>query len=567
MPSTYAPFNRKGALITELLIIIGFALVPLFVTFPYRVNIFLSWEGAYRMSQGQVPYKDFGLPLGYGFWLMPALFFKLFGPQLISLVKAQVLMNILAGLSFRYILKSLDVKPAIRVLSVLLFVLSYSFFNFWPWYNQTVIVYELIGLAFLFRYLMGPQGKSRFLFLFLSALFTFLSFFTKQDGGGLALLLSLALLAYNTLQGRKWLDIPVFLAFYGLVAAAIIVPLLPYGFGYWFNHGQAPHNSRLSLYDILSEFMGFSQWIKFYVLLVIICLVPAFRQWRSYWRNRRDMLFALLTLGILAEAAIFQVTSYTPPDNNIFFHAFAFAFIASRLQEQLKLDLNRWPAFGAATLLLLLWWSGSFWKYLDRVVARIVPREQVVAGKMTGAVADSSAYAIYNPQVSPTGENVVSRNNFMINTDTTDVPVDQWIFSDLWAFEKIYMPPSTVHGMSRLRELPVVKEKKEGLKMLNMTELTPLAHALPYKLETGSDYPLWYHLGVGMFNRQLKAFSNKVRNHHYDVVLYEYAPGLNNFFPFALRYELQKHYRKVDEFLAPRRPTNATIEVYVAYRR
>ncbi len=561
MPSTHAPFSRKGAFIAELLIIIGFALVPLFVTFPYRVNIFLSWEGAYRLSQGQVPYKDFGLPLGYGFWLMPALFFKIFGPQLISLVKAQVFMNILAGLSFRSILKSLNVQAAIRVLSVLLFVLSYSFFNFWPWYNQTVIVYELIGLAFLFRYLMGPQGKLRFLFLFLAAFFTFLSFFTKQDGGGLALLLSLALLAYNTLQGKKWLDFVAYLAFYGLVAAVIIVPLLPYGFGYWFNHGQAPHNSRLSVYDILSEIMGFSQWIKLYFLLVILCLVPAFRQWRSFWNDRPAMLFTLLTLGILVEAAIFQVTSYTPPDNNIFFHSFAFAFIASRLQEQLKLDLGRWPSFGAATLLVLLWWSGSFWKYLDRIVARIIPPERAVSGK--GSTLDSSSYAIYNPQISATGENVVSRNNFMINTDTTDVPTDQWIFSDLWAFHKIYMPPSTVHGMTRLQQLPVVKEKKEGLKLLNMTELTPLAQALPYKLETGSDYPLWYHLGVGMFNRQLYAFAQKIQNHHYDVVLYEYAPGNNNFFPFALRHELQKHYRKVDEFLAPRRPTNATIEVYV----
>jgi len=564
MPSTYAPFSRRGAFFTELLIIIGFAIVPLFVTFPYRVNIFLSWEGAYRISQGQLPYRDFGTPLGYGFWLMPALFFKLFGPQLISLVKAQVLMNILSGLSFRSILKSLDVKPAIRVLSVLLFVLSYSFFNFWPWYNQSVIVYELIGLAFLFRFLLGPQGKVRFVYLFASALFTFLSFFTKQDGGGLALLISLALLTYNTLESKRWLDIPVYLACYGVIAAAVIIPLLPYGFGYWFNHGQAPHNSRLSLYDILSELMSASQWIKFYFLMIVICLIPTFRQWRSFWNKRQSMLFTLLTLGILAEAAIFQVTSYTPPDNNIFFHAFAFTFIASLLQDQLKFDIGRWPSFAAATLLVLFWWSGSFWKYLDRVVSRIVPREQVVSGKGAGGVTDSSAYAIYNPQISATGENVVSRNNFMLNTDTTDVPTDQWIFSDLPAFAKIYMPPSTVHGMTRLQQLPVVKEKREQLKMLNMTELTPLAQAMPYKLETGSDYPLWYHLGVGMFNRQLKTFGEKIRNHHYDVVLYEYAPGNNNFFPFALRYELQHHYKKVDEFLAPRRPTNATIEVYVA---
>lgn len=558
MSPDYAPFSKKSAFITELIIIIGLALVPLFVPFPYRVNIFLSFEGAYRIFQGQIPYKDFGLPLGYGFWLMPALFFKIFGAQLISLVKAQILMNIMAGLAFRSILKSLDVKPVLRVVSVLLFVLSYSFFNFWPWYNQTVIVYELIGLAFLFRFMTGPGGKLQIGYLLLAAAFTFLSFFTKQDGGGLALLLSLALLACNSLQEKRWWDVPLFLAFYGLVAAIIILPLIPYGFGYWFNHGQAPHNSRLSLYDILSEILAQSQWIKVYLLLVVLCLVPAFRQWGVFWSNKKNVLFALLTLGILAEAAIFQVTSYTPPDNNIFFHSFAFAFIATHLQQQLKINLSSWKPFAVMTILVMFWWSGTFWKYLDKVVSRVLPEKEIVQG-----ISEDSAYAKYNPLSSKTGENVVSRNNYMLEEDPNDVPVSKWIFSDLKAFHKIYMPPSTVEGMKRLMDMPIVKEKKDGLKVLNMTELTPLAKEMHYQLETGADYPLWNHLGVGMFNRQLHAFAQKIRQHHYDVVLYEYAPKNNNFFPFALQEELQQHYHKVDSFLAPRRPTNAMIEVYI----
>lgn len=560
MPSVYSPFTKRSALITELIIIIGLALVPLFVTFPYRVNIFLSWEGAYRISQGQIPYKDFGLPLGYGFWLMPALFFKLFGPQLISLVKAQVFMNILAGLAFRSILKSLDVKPVLRIVSVLLFVLSYTFFNFWPWYNQTVIVYELIGLAFLFRFLTGNGGRIQFVWLLLAAFFTFLSFFTKQDGGGLALLLSLALLACNSLQEKRWWDVPVFLAFYGLVAAIIILPLVPYGFGYWFNHGQAPHNSRLSLYDIISEILYQSQWIKCYFLLVVLCLVPAFRNWNVLWNDKKRVLFTLLTLGILTESAIFQVTSYTPPDNNIFYHAFAFAFIATHLQEQLKVNLSNWRSFAVMTVLVMFWWSGTFWKYLDKVVSRVFPKQEMVLNFAPGA---DTTFAKFNPQVSKTGENVVSKSNYMLEEDPNDVPVSDWIFSDLYPFEKIYMPASTVNGMKRIMELPVVKEKKDSLKMLNMTELTPLAQAMPYKLETGQDHPLWYHLGVGMFNKQLHIFADKIRSHHYDVVLYEHATHNNNFYPFALQQELLQHYHKVDSFLAPRRPTNATIEVYV----
>ncbi|NLR68194.1 hypothetical protein HGH92_28065 [Chitinophaga varians] len=539
------PNARRWAVI-EIIVIVLLALVPLFTTFPYRVNIFLSWEGAYRLSSGQVPFKDYGSPLGYGFWIIPALFFKIFGPQMITLVKAQVFINIIAGLSFRSILKSLNVTPGVRLLSVLVFVMSYSFFNFWPWYNHTVIVYELVGLSFLMRSFFAEGNGRRYLLMTLAALFIFLSLFTKQDGGGMALMLCLALLAYNSLETRRWLDLPVFLGLFAVIAVAFIVPLMP-GFAYWFNHGQAPHSSRLALNDFTDEIMGGSNWIKIYVLLAALCLAAGVKQWGSWIHERREVLFALLTLGILGEAAIFQVTSYTPPDNNIFFHSFAFAFIASWLCHLLSIPLNSGRSLIAATALILFWWSGTWWKYIGRYTDRLFPVQEVA----------------YAPNDS-THENVVSRRNFMVNTDTTDVPVSEWTFSRLPVFHKIYMPQQTVAGIDRVLALPVVQQKKEGIRVLNMTELTPLAEAMPFKLETGQDYPLWYHLGVGMFNRQLSAFKGKVRDRHYDLVLYEYAPTLNNFFPFALRSELRQHYQLVDSFLAPRRPTNAMIEVYVA---
>lgn len=531
--------------IAEICIIIGLALVPLFVTFPYRVNIFLSWEGAYRLSIGEIPYKDFGMPLGYGYWIIPAIFFKIFGPQMISLVKAQVFINIISGLAFRSILKSLQVRPGVRFLSVLVFVLSYSFFNFWPWYNQTVIVYELVGLSFLLKAIFSDNRKRSYAWMAGAAFFTFLSLFTKQDGGGMALMLCLGLLAYNCLVTRRWVDLLVFVGMYAVIAILFIAPLMP-GFAYWFNHGQPPHSSRLAVNDFTDEIMGNSNWIKGYLVLVGLCLAAGIKSWNAWFRQRRDVLFALLTIGILGEAAIFQVTSYTPPDNNIFFHSFAFAFIATYLVDLLQLNLDRTKALAGATALVLFWWSGTWWKYIGRFTDRLFPAQEVVADK------------------NGEHENVVNRRNFMVNTDTTDVPVSTWVFTDLAPFKKIYMPASTVNGINRLLQLPVVKEKKNGdIKVLNMTELTPLAVVIPYRTETGPDFPLWYHLGVGMFNRQLAAFKEKVQNKHYDLILYEYAPTLNNFFPFALREELKKNYQQVDTFLAPRRPTNAIIEVYV----
>jgi hypothetical protein len=526
--------------VIEICIIVLLALVPLFTTFPYRVNVFLSWEGAYRLSQGQIPYKDFGMPLGYMYWVIPALFFKIFGAQMITLVKAQVFINIISGLAFRSILKSLGVQPGVRLLSVLLYCISFSFFNFWPWYNHTVIVYQMVGLAFLLKYIFSIEQK--WIWLFLSGLFIFFSFFTKQDGGGLALLLSLALLLLYSIQEKKWMPLVIFSGSFLVSAVAIIAPLTQYNFSYWFNYGQPPHASRVSAFEILDEFFISSQWIKFYLLLIVLLVMAHYKRSKDFLIQKRSAIFLLLTLGILAEATILQITSYTPPDNNVFFHSFSFAYIFSFLANYLKLDFYKLKILFIGCFGLLLWWSGVFWKYFQRVVYKSLPGTETI---------------------NTTKENIVNRNTYKIYPVTSDIPTSQWIFSGLKSFDKIYMPKPTVDGLRRLLNMETIKGKKK-LKVLNMTELTPLAVELPYQLEQGIDIPLWYHLGVAMFNKEAKMYEQRIMNKQYDLVLFEYVPSLNNFFPFRVRDTLINHYQKIDSFPAPRRgDTQGIIEVFI----
>lgn len=529
----------KAFSLAEVFIIIILSVFPLFMSFPYRVNIFLSWEGAYRISQGQIPFKDFGMPLGYMYWVIPALFFKIFGPQLITLVKAQVLINLLSGFAFRSILKSLTVQPAVRLLSVLLYCISFSFFNFWPWYNHTVIVYEMIGLAFLMRYLFSDTKS--WLLLSLSALFIFFSFFTKQDGGALGFLICLLLLIYESLTQKNWNPLLIFLASIIVVAFAMIAPLMQYNFSYWFNHGQAPHNSRVSVFEILNEFLFSSQWIKFYLFLIAIIVLSKYKNVKEFYQDRRGSVFLLLTLGILIEASVLQITSYTPPDNNIFFHSFAFAFILSNLIVRFNFNLYKLSFLFVTGGLMILWWSGVFWKYIQRLSQ------------------DAFAKIEVNRK---TNENVVDRNTYILYPPTGEIPMSQWSFSNLRSFKKVYMPNLTVEGINRLLKMPGVKNNK-NLRVLNMTELTPLAVEMPYQLETGSDIPLWYHLGVSMFNKQAEAYEKKIVNHEYDLVLFEYVPTLNNFYPFRIRDSLIDHYQIIDSFPAPRTGnTQGVIEIF-----
>lgn len=537
----------------ELLIIVIMAFIPLLIHLPYRVNIFLSWEGAYRISEGQLPFRDFGIPLGGMYWFIPAIFFKVFGAKLVTLIKAQVFINILSGLAFRSILGSLSVSRPIRLAAIFLFCLSYSFFNFWPWYNHTVIVYELMGMACLLRFVRMDMGEGvtgrRWAWLAAAGLFVLCSFLTKQDGGGLAVMMSLGLLlAYGWLS-RKWLPVLVFAGSFFVFFLIIVGPFLSHGFGYWFNHGQAPHSSRVSSFDIASEFFGSSQWIKFYLFLVILLAVIRYRSLSALKADVLGVLLIVMTVGMLGEAAILQVTSYTPPDNNIFFHSFAFAGILTLLSPWVQKEIDRPLVMGFLMVGVLFWWSGVWWKYTQRLTGPFLKKEAAV---------------------SPTGENVVNKDTYMINPDTmhkpTDIPTELWVDCGLPAFHGISMPAPTAAGVKRFMELDVIKKGRGGdLRVLNMSELTPLAVEVPFKLEKNGQLPLWYHLGVGMFNKQADTFETRIGKHYYDLVLFEYLPTLNNFYPFRVRDSLRLHYQQVDSFMAPRRgpESQGIIEVFV----
>lgn len=525
--------------ILEIVLIIGFASIALFATFPYRVNIFLSWEGAYRLSQGQVPYRDFGMPLGYMFWVIPALFMKIFGTQMITLVKAQVFINIISGLAFRSILKSLGVQPGVRLLSVLLYCLSFSFFNFWPWYNHTVIVFEVLALAFLFRGLFRTRPKLQPLWLAGCALFVFCSFFTKQDAGGMAFLLCTALVILHCIYERKLAPAVIFLGSLAVISFLFIYPLTKYSFSYWFNLGQPPHNSRVDPFEIIDSFFAQSQWIKFYLLLIVFVVLASFRDRKTFFANKRTIFFLTLTIGILVQASVLQVTSYTPPDNNIYFHSFSVAFLLSNLSV-LRFDFNRIKPLLVAASCIMLWWSGTYWTYVQRILHH--------SGSTAGNEAGS--------------ENVVNRKTYKIDSDTGEIPMSQWTYSKLHSLKKIYLPKPTIAGVDRLLSMALLKSGRQ-LRVLNMTELTTLAVEIPYTLERGLDQPLWYHYGVAMFEKEAQLFENRIRAKQYDLVLFENIPSLNNFYPFRLRDVLQQVYQKVDSFPAPRRgETYGTIEVY-----
>lgn len=526
-------------------IIIIFALFPLLITFPYRSYIYLSWEGAYRLSEGQIPFRDFGLPLGGMYWVMPAIFFKIFGSQIITLVKAQAFLNILSGFAVRSILKNLSVLPAVRVAGIFLYCISFSFQNFWPWYNHTVIVYAFIAVAFILKFIFNQDGKGRHIFLILGSLFTYFSFFTKQDGGGLIFLLCCSLLFYYCWLERRWLSLGIYIGGVCLLVGITVLVLNNYNFSYWFNYGQLPHSARISFSDLTNEFLADSIWLKFYLFSILFLVMVKLRDrtWNDLIKDKNYMLSLLLTLGILCMAAILQVTSYIPIIGNMFFHTFAFVFILQQLISLLNINIQKGVLVAFLIGGITLWWSQLPWKYIERIF---------IEKKNEGVMA-----------LSPSGENLVGSHNFILREKDEDAVQGNWVSSDLYSLRKIKIPKPTLDGIKRLINSDIVKNG-ENLKVLNMSELTFLAQEMPYSLEKNPVLPLWHHLGVGMFNKQLRIYEERIRNNYYDLVLFEYIPDLNNFFPFTIRDVLRSYYEQVDDFDAPRSgPRPGNIEVYI----
>lgn len=504
--------------IADVIICLPFLIVPLLIELPFRVNIFLSWEGAYRLYLGQVPFKDFGLPLGFGYWLIPSLFFHIFGPTFMTLVKSQVLINAISLLSVRGILYNFRVKPVLVTLSLAIFCVTYVIYNFWPWYNHSVVVYELAGIYFLTNYLRHPQQKFGVGHLIASAILIFLSFFTKQDGGAVGFVICMCLLAFYCWSEKQFKSLITYAISFVLVAALFIIPFINFDFFYWFNYGQPPHNSRLSLAKLVDVFFVEAVWEKIYLSAIAILLIMGGTpKIRSIISDKNQAYLTILSLGLIGQAIATRVSSPLPTDHMTYFHAFGFLLIASL--TPIYQSVEKLKTVAVISIVIMISFSTGYWKY--------------VKGHLGLAISNEDAEIPWNQ--SP------------------------WRASKIEGFEKVKMPPETIDGIKKLLASDLAKKK--DLKVLNMSELTPLALNMDYQPLT--DQPLWYHLNVGIFQREVEILCERVKNKEYDLVLFEDIPGLVHFYPYQVRDTLRKYYRLEDTFLAPRKLENSVIEVYV----
>lgn len=226
----------------------------------------ITFEGAYRLFLGQLPYRDFGMPVGPVSLLIPSVFFRAFGADWEVFHVSQLFQNCVLLLLIWGVLHRLQVRPLTRRLSLL----SYTLFSLsllsHPWYN--ISGHMLMAGTLLLG--LGTSWTS----VIAAGLMAGLGILSKQDFGALGLLMCSAVIAHKALfpDAVPGADTPVYhtgnlgramlrVLLFWLLAAAVtgLCALVtdPVQFAYWFNLGQAPHQPRgLTLHDLLGNSFG-----------------------------------------------------------------------------------------------------------------------------------------------------------------------------------------------------------------------------------------------------------------------------------------------------------------------
>lgn len=336
----------------------------------------IVFDGSYRILCGQIPYKDFIIPIGpMVFWLQ-ALFFKLFGTSYFSYLAGAASANVLAVICSLAITRMLF--PSHKFLSYISGLLTavwfYPLFGT-PWAEQTAFLFSFLGITFV----LAAGHYRKIGLLLLSGCFALFSLLSKQNAGLYILPLYFLLLLAFYAPELKLILRGCFMFLVGFMASGLLFFLwlwaksdLKIFFQYFF---QIP--SFLGVYRILEEkadflniFFGgschYSQlhWLPlgirliFFTILLLAVFVSVFyflnyKRIKDSWRP--EFLASILCIYAIFFQYLFIHTTMNEAKNGLPFIGLIFAIglgLLLRLFDNLGMAKIRQLALIIASLLL-----------------------------------------------------------------------------------------------------------------------------------------------------------------------------------------------------------------------
>lgn len=167
----------------------------------------IVFDGSYRILKGQIPYKDFLIPVGPLPFYIHSLFFKIFGIKYTSYLLGSSFINAISSLIGFFIISLLF--PSKKFLSLVGALITAMWFyppSGTPYIEQTAFFLSLLAILLILFALLSKNLNSllRISFLFFSGLFAFLTVMSKQNAGFIILpLYFLLIISFNIPETKK----------------------------------------------------------------------------------------------------------------------------------------------------------------------------------------------------------------------------------------------------------------------------------------------------------------------------------------------------------------------------
>lgn len=144
----------------------------------------IVFDGAYRIIQGQIPYRDFLMPFGPVVFWMQAAFFKIFGINYFSYLLLSAVMNAIGTLCSIIIIRK--IFPERMLLSYIAGILTGVWFYppfGTPWLEQTSFFFSFLGLVSILGAIVKSENRNKNLLCILAGSFAAFSLLSKQNAG------------------------------------------------------------------------------------------------------------------------------------------------------------------------------------------------------------------------------------------------------------------------------------------------------------------------------------------------------------------------------------------------
>lgn len=324
----------------------------------------IVFDGAWRISQGQVPYRDFYMPFGPVAFVLPAVLFRLLGATFSSLVGAACVLSLLGtavGVWVAWRLTSL------RVLALLSGALTAIWFQApfgVPWMEQTAFFFDLMALAAVVESRL--RSRASLAWAVAAGVATALAVLSKQNAGGLFVVVCVGCLALPWRRREATRRVLGYVSGGLLTAAAFALWLVACSnfrnfWHYWVQVSAETGISRIETWKLVGT-VFFQTLVSSSVPLFILASVVGvaalswlLRSQRAEPARTEHVLCAWLSLVLPQFHNLFQLTTNNDAANN---NAFVGVCLASALvlldrgRRQLSLSafadvqavLRAWPA-------------------------------------------------------------------------------------------------------------------------------------------------------------------------------------------------------------------------------